>query len=190
MQENKIVLKEKKKRIYQPEEISLDLNFQKNLENIYEQLNKQTEIIKNLKASMKKLENDYVHDINKAHKAKRSKTQRKDSGFISKRLVPNELAKFINCEEGQEMSMPTYTKKFCEELKIRGLFYEKDKRVYRADKEVKKLFDFDDKINKSVSSTDKNGFNFSTLQKNISNAFIKYSKPQAPPVAVQQVATN
>lgn len=169
-------MQNKKKRIYQPDEFSNDLKFKKEMTLLTEQVNEFSEKLKSLKQTLKKMESAYIADINKVHKMKKvGKKTKKESGFVAKRQVPTDLAKFIGVPENTMMSLPEYTGKFCDELKKRDLIYDKDKRVYRADKDVKKIFGFTDEINTSTSSKDKNGFNFSTLQKNINNAFTKHS---------------
>ena len=168
----------KKKRVYQPEDFSKDLKFQKEFILLQDQINDFTDKLKNLKTLMKKMESSYVSDLNKVHKMKKlsNSAKKKDSGFVSKRSIPKELSTFIGEKENTQMTLPEYTKKFCSELKKRNLIYEKDKRVYRVDKILKKIFGFTDEVNNSTSSKDKEGFNFSTLQKNLNKAFEKYSK--------------
>ncbi len=166
----------KKKRIYKPSEFSPDLKFQKEIDGIYEQLNDFSEKIKSLKNNLKKLESSYTNDLNKVHKMRRINGKpKKESGFVAKREVPEELAKFIKADKNISMSLPEYTKKFCEELKNRNLIYENDKRVYRADRDIMKIFGFTDEVNKSINPKDKNGFNFGTLQKHINSVFAKHN---------------
>jgi len=60
-----------------------------------------------------------------------------------------------------------------DQLKQRELFYEKDKRVFRTNKEVSELFGVNKSVNNSTDHRDKEGFNFCNLQSYIKNALNK-----------------
>jgi hypothetical protein len=160
---------EKKRRNLSPDEICKNLKFTKSLEELTEKVNIHTQFLKDLKNELKKLEINYNQDINKVHKSKRKREPGTvPLGFVSEKLLSDGMAKLIHVEKGTKMSMPEYTKKFNSELRSRGLLYEKDKRVFRTDAEIRKVFGFEESINKSTDYKDKQGFNFATLQGHLS----------------------
>jgi chromatin remodeling complex protein RSC6 len=72
------------------------------------------------------------------------------------------------------MSGPEITKQVWKQMKERGLTYENDKRVFRTNAEVSKLFNVPESVNNSTTYNDlENGFNFCNLQKYIAHAIGK-----------------
>lgn len=150
-----------------PHTLHETLKFTEGLEEFKKKIDTHISTLKLLKNDLKKLESSYHHDLTKVWKNKRKKPKNYEkNGFVKNKALPDKLAKLINVENGTEMSMPEYTSKFYENvLNKRGLLYEKDKRVFRADKELMELFNLPNSVNESTHYKDKNGFNFSTLQK-------------------------
>ena len=110
------------------------------------------------------------------HKQKRNGPHA-PTGFAKPQPVPDKLAKFIGVKSGTELTGPTITSKVWTQLKERGLTYEKDRRVFRTDKEVSELFNVPSSVNKSQDHRDKKGFNFCNLQTYIANA-LNAGKPR------------
>ena len=124
-----------------------------------------------LNVNLKKLESAYRHDIKKIKKYKQKRNgAHKPTGFAKPQVVPEKLAKFIGVNNGDELTGPEITSKVWTQLKERGLTYEKDKRVFRTNKEVSDLFNVSNDVNKCTNHRDKNGFNFCNLQTYIANA--------------------
>ena len=154
------------------EKSNIDLKFQTQFKSVIDLLKHFKEQYQTLSIEVKKLETSYNHDLKKVkkHKQKRNGNY-KPTGFTKAQSVPNKLAKFIGVELGTELTGPQITKKVWEQLKLKNLFYAKDKRVFRTNDEVSDIFGVPATVNKSISHKDvDNGFNFCNLQKYISNA--------------------
>ena len=121
--------------------------------------------------SLKKLESAHRAEIKavRKHKQKRNGTH-KPTGFAKPQVVPEKLAKFIGVPKNQELTGPEITSAVWAQMKKRNLTYEKDKRVFRTNPEVTKLFGVTASVNESTDHKDKNGFNFCNLQTYIAKA--------------------
>jgi hypothetical protein len=149
-----------------PAKLTEKLKFGKMMQELQAKITEQSNVIKAFKFQFKKLESAYQYDITQALKSKmRRAGNATPTGFIKQVALPANMAKIIGVEPGTLMSMPKYTKEFYKELGNRDLFYDQDKRIFRADKEILKAFDLPESVNKSTDYKDINGFNFSTLQK-------------------------
>lgn len=153
-----------------PTELIKSLKFNNSLEELKEKIDEEIDILRRFKNEIKKIEVNYQQDITKIWKSKKKRAPNNDkTGFIKKKKLPEKLAKLIQVPTNTEMSMPEYTKQFYEKvLEKDKLFYEKDRRVFRANKKLLKIFELPESVNKSVDYKDKSGFNFSTLQKHFS----------------------
>ncbi|CAH6421794.1 Hypothetical protein KVN_LOCUS481 [uncultured virus] len=124
------------------------------------------------KENIKKLVKMYKNEMKTyAKKNKKRKTNTKKTGFTKPELVPDNLAKLVGEKQGITMSRTELTKKIYDVFRDRGLFYEKDKRVLRADTEILKIFNLPNSVNESNNAKDKNGLNFYTIQKYIANCY-------------------
>jgi hypothetical protein len=128
------------------------------------------ELNKEIRHGIKKLELLYDQDICKAYKTKRIRkhTTNTDIGFIKKSPMSKELMELIGEDENTMMSIPEYTSKFFDMLEENNLLYQKDKRIFRANDKLIKLFGLPENVNESVDHRDKNGFNLYNLQTYIS----------------------
>jgi chromatin remodeling complex protein RSC6 len=102
-----------------------------------------------------------------------AKPQKVPSKLAKPQKVPSKLAKFIGVEAGDELTGPDITLKVWDQLKKRDLTYDKDRRVFRTNKEVSELFNIPMSVNESINYRDEKGFNFCNLQKYIKNALHK-----------------
>ena len=153
------------------EQVDVSMRFDKQHDALLTSLTELKNKVREFSFSMKKLEIAYKHDVKKASKQKKKrKLTSKATGFIKKSQVPERLAKFLHIEEGTELSGPEITKMVWAELKARNLQYDGDKRIFRTDKEVSKVFNVPDSVNQSTNHKDKGGFNFCNIQKYISYA--------------------
>lgn len=149
----------------------VELKFVEQHNALKQEVNNLSDKLKDLKTFMRKVESAYRHDVKKVSKAKRKrKGNTKPTGFIKTTPVPAKLAKFLDIEEGTELSGPEVTKLVWGALEAKGLQYENDRRVFRTNKEVTDVFGVDKSVNKCTSHKDKKGFNFCNIQKYISNA--------------------
>lgn len=153
-----------------PNELEKEMKFKGALTCLREQIQRQTQSLKELKVSLRKLETSYDHDMSKAVKLRRKRRngEEKPTGFIKQIPLSKELAELIGEKENVMMAMPEYTSKFFEMMKSNNLLYDGDGRVFRANDKIKKVFSLPDSVNESVSHRDKNGFNLYNLQTHIS----------------------
>lgn len=84
-------------------------------------------------------------------------------------MIPSKLAKFLNINEKIELTKKILLQKVWQEFEKRNLIYEKNKRVLRVDAEASELFEIPISVNNSIDHRDKNGFNYSLLQKKVEN---------------------
>jgi hypothetical protein len=165
------------------DDIKDNLKFNKEYTELHDKIENITNVLKSLRTEVRGLRTSYMSDINLALKQKRVRiTKSGQTGFVKPRRLSDELCSLIDVPKGTEMSIPDYTKRFYDVLRARNLFYENDKRVFRADAQLLKLFELPASVNESVDFQDKNGFNFSTLQTTLSKT-IKRLAPKAEVVA-------
>jgi len=151
-----------------------ELKFLNQLTEMQEQYKALKEGLQLFGGALKKMESAYNHDIKKTKKHKQKRNgPHKPTGFAKPQKVPSKLAKFIKVEAGSELTGPDITSKVWDQIKDRGLTYEKDKRVFRTNKEVSELFDVPKTVNNSTNHRDEKGFNFCNLQRYIKNALHK-----------------
>jgi chromatin remodeling complex protein RSC6 len=130
-----------------------------------------------------KQEKENIRKLMKLHKS--TLKQAKKTGFTKPEKVPDALAKFVGLTKGTVMPRTDLTKKVYGIIKDRGLYYDKDGRVLRADKEIMELFNLTDQVNKSTNCKDENGLNFYNLQKYIAKCY----EARVPAPTQQQLAT-
>jgi chromatin remodeling complex protein RSC6 len=170
---------QKKKRNLVTAELESELTFLAALTEMKDEVERANKMNKELRNKLNKLEATYRHDLTRALKSRKQKKDNKPTGFVKKSVIPADLLKLVNEKPGVEMSMPEYTRKLYAEIKKRNLFYEDDRRVFRADDQFKKIFGLKDSVNESTNYKDKNGFNFSTLQYHISQVTKKAAETAA-----------
>lgn len=162
-----------KKHIKHVEDVDEDspCKFEPQLASVQDEIRTIREKLQALNSNLKKLESAYRHDIKKVRKHRQRRNgPHEPTGFAKPQSVPDKLAKFIGVKPGTELTGPIITSKVWAQLKERGLTFEKDKRVFRTNKEVSDLFKVPSSVNKSEDHRDKEGFNFCNLQTYIANA--------------------
>lgn len=127
------------------------------------------ENVKRLQKELKTL-NTNVKVYNQKLKLIKAKPVKVKNGFCIPKAVPNKLADFIEVPHGSALTGAEITRKVWKQLKNRGLTYENDRRVFRTDADVTKIFGVPTSVNDSVDHNDNNGFNFYNLQMYIANA--------------------
>ena len=143
-----------------------DIKFVDLYMNLMEEVNSLQKQMRSVKNNMNKLYSAYKHDIKHALKNNSNKkTKKKKTGFQILRDIPNDIADFIGVEHGTKMSRTKLSSEIQSTLKERKLYYEKDKRIYRADKEVLKLFNLSKDVNKITDAKDKKALTIFTIQK-------------------------
>lgn len=122
--------------------------------------------IKLLKMTYPKLKQAYLHDMKQSSKLKLTdkKKNKKKTGFTEKKPVPDKFLKFLELKKGTELSRTDVGKMISGIIHERGLKSEKDGRVWRADKEIKKLFSLTDEANIVDDPRNKKSLSIYTLQ--------------------------
>lgn len=132
--------------------------------------------------TMKKNYNEQKKDVNKLMKMYNKEFKKKGkvatkkprkTGFNTLQPVPKKLIKLIGLEEGAKMKRPEVSKRIWEVLEDRGLIYEGDKRVLRADKEIREVFNLSEDVNNNTDAKNPNGFTMYNLPKHIANCYRK-----------------
>lgn len=95
----------------------------------------------------------------------------KPKGFYEMKKVPDKLADLLGLKKGIKLRRTNVVKLLHQELNKRKLKYEKDKRVFRADNDFKKVFGFDEYVNKATDPKDKKSFSQYTIQTHISKLY-------------------
>lgn len=133
---------------------------------IYPEVCKAYKELKLLKSSLPKLRQAYIYDMKQSSKSKLvdKKKNKKKTGFTEKKPVPTKLLEFLDLEEGTELSRTDVGRMISGIITERGLKSQKDGRVWRADKEIKELFDLDDDVNKLNDPRNKKSLSIYTLQ--------------------------
>lgn len=146
-------------------------------QDIYQTILKYDNIIikamKEKKQYMKQLMQAYKHDIKYIAKHGNKRKRDKDSGVTMPIKVPDDIADYIEVPRDTMLSRPKIHSKLYHKLKDKKLQYDKDKRVLRADDELKKIFDLPDNVNEITDAKDKNGLTIYTLQTHIAKKFAK-----------------
>ncbi|MBA42659.1 MAG: hypothetical protein CMF62_01445 [Magnetococcales bacterium] len=143
-----------------------DYKFPKFFGEITNRMKKISRDLKDLKNDMKKMETIYNQDLKKSRKNKNQKKKVSEAtGFNIDEIVPDEIAELVGIEKGTKMPRTKLTSELYKVLKERKLYYEKDKRILRADDEIKRIFDLNDEVNQVISISDPKGFTFYNIQK-------------------------
>jgi hypothetical protein len=141
-------------------------------ENFMAKYKKTCKEMRELKNDMKKLLYLYKQDIKKTLKTKAPKRKNIEAtGFNINEKIPDDIAELIEVDKGSEMPRTTLTKKIYEKLKERKLYYNKDKRIMRADDQILKIFNLDENVNQVTNVNDPNGFTFYTIQTHLAKKF-------------------
>lgn len=140
----------------------------------------ENDLIRNYREQRNKirmLKKKYIKELKAAMKFS-SKRRRKntETGFTKPETVPDELANLIGVDKGTVMARTKLTKCVYDVFRKRGLQYKGDKRVLRADNEIKKIFNLPDSVNNSTKAKDDTGINFYNIQKYIAKCYNNYNK--------------
>lgn len=142
------------------------------IDGIYNKLIKTLGNLREIKNDMKKLK-DYHDKVEMKVKNKMNEKSKnnKPKGFYELKKVPDNLAKLLNLEIGIKLRRTTVVKLIHEQLNKRGLKYDKDKRVFRADHEFMEVFGFDNYVNKATDPKDKKSFSLYTIQSHLGRLY-------------------
>lgn len=137
-----------------------------------------------LKSDIKKIEK-LILKISSEDKKKKSSSKKNDWGFTEQRLIPKSIENFFNIQSNLKLSRTNVGKLFQDYIQknnLKGNLSLKnkiDKRIYKFDDKLAKLFGVSDdekkKINECVSSNIKypNGFNFYNYQRWIKKLYLE-----------------
>ena len=148
---------------------NLEMEFMKLCDELINKINKNAKEQKN---DIRILKKKYKKDIKFALKMKGRKNKgKKKTGFTTDEVVPQKLAKLIGVTYGTKMPRTVLTSKVYNVIKERNLYYDEDKRVLRADDEIRQIFDLPIDVNNSKNAKDQYGFNFFNIQKYIAKCY-------------------
>jgi len=143
-----------------------------------------------LRNNLRKLKSAYDSAAKKMDKKR--KRSNNPTGFKTKYPVPEAFAAYLGIPKGTELTSPEITKKVWAVLKDRNLQVEGNRRTFTVDKETSKIFNVPMSVNDLVagkdSHTNKDGFNFSTLQSRINYAMGRKPKVVAEAVVEEKPA--
>ena len=149
------------------------------INNLSEQISRLLKDAKNIKLNLAKLSNAYNQDLKKYSKLKlKRKDGRKVAGFMKPKTVPIKLETFLKLEPGTKMTRNQIVKLMYKKIQESDLIYDKDGRVFRANNDLRKLFNLPKSVNDSVDPKDKDGFNFYNFQKHIAKLYKEDKKIQ------------
>ena len=140
------------------------------------------ENFKNQRELMKQLLISYKKETKNNKKNKKNIVKRNNTGFTKSSVIPEQLSRILNLPKETQMSRTQVTKLFFQLLKSKGLHYKKDKRVFRADEQIRDLFGLPESVNKSINCKDKEGFNIFNLQTYIKRCYMEKRKNVVDPV--------
>jgi chromatin remodeling complex protein RSC6 len=142
------------------------------INNLYKNLINTIKDLRIIKNDFKKLRSMNIKIDNKVDSKIISKRKNdKPKGFYQECEVPDKLCKLLKLEEGTKMRRNEITKKIHELLKERNLKYEKDHRIFRADKELIEVFELSKNVNEQTNISNPNTFSQFSLQKNIAKIY-------------------
>jgi hypothetical protein len=136
-----------------------------------------------IKSNIKKLEKNIIKFVNP--KKNNPNKNNNDCGFTEQRVIPTSIEKFFNIEPNLKLSRTEIGKLFQDYIQKNdlkgniGIKNKIDKRIYRLDDNLTKLFGLSEedknKINSCSLSNVKypNGFNFYNYQKWIKKIYIE-----------------
>jgi hypothetical protein len=159
------------------ENIKEEENFIQICDNLIIKINQTS---KELKDDIRHLKKIYTREIkNNNEKKGRGYIKKKKTGFTTDEQIPDSLAILIGVDMGTMMPRTALKKKVYAVIKERGLFWDGDKRVLRADKEIMDVFNLSEDVNKCTDVTDRSGFTFFTIQKHIASCYREHKLANA-----------
>ena len=173
----------------QAEKIIVDNSSDENLE--HEEKNKQeTEFTIKCNNLLDRINKNYrehrdeIKNLIKLHKkeiklnkkTKPEKIKREMTGFTKPTIVPDKLVKLFKLRKGCVMSRVELTKLFYKMFKEKNLYYADDKRIFRANNDIKKALNLPDRVNDSIDAHDANGFNFYNIQTYLAECYNDFNK--------------
>ena len=126
------------------------------------------------KLLIKKITNAHKTEVKRAGNRKR-KPNSDPTGFVVQKEISGKFADWLKVARGTMMSGPEISKTFWKRIAEEGLQYEDDKRIFRTNKEVSKIFGVSENVNQNVDSSDKEGFNMRTYQTHITYALTHHN---------------
>jgi hypothetical protein len=144
-----------------------------NAQHVLDIINNSIKELKTAKSYVTKMVKMYQNEIKKLNNIKNKKHEkRKDTGVMKASIVPKKISDYLGLEEGSKMIRNQVVSKFYQKIKEKDLFLERDKRVFRVDAELMKIFDLNESVNNSTNAKDKeNGFNFYNLPTHIAKIY-------------------
>lgn len=144
---------------------------------------------------VKRLMKLHRQEVRSLTKNARKRRHNKKTGFTNPEVVPEQLATLVGVQVGATMPRTELTGRIYRLLDERGLRYEKDRRVFRADNEIMKIFNLPESVNQVTDPKDKSGFNFYNLQSYMARLYpeketVQQTTTPAPVQAPAQAQTQ
>ena len=155
-----------------PREKELE-DFEQTVDETYHDLQKMIKQLRQIKNKIPKLKNSYRKLHNKLGKKDKNK---KLSGFYGTQKIPSKMAVLIGVDPGTEMNRVQLVSKLIKVLKEKGLYYEENKQVFRADDQIKKLLKLPDDVNQQTDPRHPNSLSIYTIHSYVANCFKKKKK--------------
>lgn len=131
------------------------------LEQIENRLNEQLKITKELVRDLR--------IVKKRIQVKGKPDKRKMKGFTKLEDIPEDVCNLLGISYPSEITRNELANKLRDLLKKRKLIYQEDKRIYRVDEEISKIFNIDMSVNEIIDSKDKSGFNMYNIHRYLAN---------------------
>lgn len=146
-------------------------NILEKTENLFIRLNSIMSEIKAIKSELKIICKTY-NNQQKPIFIDPNKYISKRNGFLKPKKIPDKLSEYLKLTNDVEMTRNEVIKMIYNKIKVDGLLYSKDKRIFRPNEELIELFNLDKDVVMNVTDPkDKNGFTFFTLQKHIAKLY-------------------
>jgi hypothetical protein len=141
--------------------------FEKYMEELLLTKKKITDLQKQEKNIIKKINDTHTRELKKLMSHKRKPHNLEVTGFTIPKKVDGKLADWLRVDKGSMMSGPQISKIFWQRISEEGLQDKNDKRLFKTNKEVSAIFGVSMAVNKINDSSDKKGFNMRTYQSHI-----------------------
>jgi len=139
---------------------------------ITDNVNKITVELRQLKLELKRLTKSHNQELKKTAYLKNNNKEKRKTGFMKEQKIPDKLAKYLNLEKDTTMIRNNVIKMIYNKITSDGLHDPKDKRIFRPDDKLIKLFNLDKKkVMSATDPKDEEGFSFFTLQKHLARIY-------------------
>lgn len=149
-------------------------NIVKSMNNILTSVSSELKILRN---DIKKLTKIRNQEIKKITKIKNNNKNKYKTGFMKAKKIPDKLAKYLNLDKDTTMVRNDLVKIMYNKIRSEGMINNDDKRIFRPDDELIKIFGLNKEIVLNTNDPkNKECFSFFTLQKHLANLYNEEKK--------------